>query len=300
VEKLLSNGLILSASSIKKFEDCHRQFFLYKTEEPEGGTGSQLVLGSAIHHTCDLVNKKKIKDEKTARFVFEDEYKKQYSEAKKNGRPVEYSKWGNYTKDLREGAAMSAAWVRFFSDLPVIASEVSLLTKISTPSKLWSVEAHIDMVLGVHKDGKLIGYDISDIKSGASAPSEIYMNQDLQLELYCHAIRNGVFIEVQRGSKDKIYKVLDKEVFERSVPIVRKSIYNIREAIDSKGLIKDNLDGVVYETEVMSPTHFMKTFTHIAETISKLDGNYWPKHIGGVHNSSCKWCGYTNICKGQD
>jgi CRISPR/Cas system-associated exonuclease Cas4 (RecB family) len=294
--ELLTN-VVFSATALKDFMSCPRKFQLRKEQVKETSVGSQLLLGSAVHSTIEaFYNKEYIADIQAAPY-FESEYKKQYGMYKGRGMDISYSRYNNYKKDIREGSAMCQGFVRHIAPtINVIACEASLQAHLPTDVGLFPLECHIDLVIE-----EPAGYIVSDLKTGRSAPHEMYMLEDIQLEMYAYALDNGVFIDVDRSSKQKVYTEADG--FKRTKPTIGKSIINLRGLISSTAEILDPpvMGDIIFRSDTMSQTHFLNTCNAYVRTMNDFETTgYWPKHIGSIHDSHCPYCQYYQTCIKQD
>jgi CRISPR/Cas system-associated exonuclease Cas4 (RecB family) len=287
LEEYFRNGRPLSSSTLKTFFSCPRKFYFKTIGLEEQEIGSQLVLGTSVHHACDEYYKgRPIVSIDKAVHTFIRTYDTEANQIKQNGKKLLYTS-SSPGKDKRDGGSMIEMFLKEYKDLNVVASECGMYVTIPVNGYNVVTYAGIDLVID---EGD--GYVLADIKTGKSGATPIYMKEDLQLNQYVYVFSRGEFGEIDH----KIKRMVPYQgIFDpKSKPVKAKVIFNIR------GFLKQSFCShtVEYRSEEFNEQGFLLAFqTGIKEMELYYNIGYWPKRgVKSLHDSQCQFCSYRNQC----
>jgi CRISPR/Cas system-associated exonuclease Cas4 (RecB family) len=287
--KQFIEGRPLSATNMKTFASCPRRFYYKMTGVPEEYIGNQLLLGGALHSAAETFFRNKNYPVQVVVGNFILDYESRYDAYKQAGQKVFYRS-GSPRKDKAEGAGMLEGFCEEYRSLPCVEPECEMIADVTIDGYTVRLYAGIDVVV---EDADYFG--IYDIKSGKSAPTDIYLKHDMQLGQYAYVFRHGSFCTLDKQTKQLTSR---KALFDPlSKPLKYKGIYNIR------GYLKQPFTShqVEFRTEEFDEDNFLLTLHALIKEMELYSQiNYWPKRgIGSVHDCSCAYCSYKEKCQGE-
>lgn len=276
----------LSASSIKKFIHCPRQFKYYKENVPSNVVGSNLILGSAGHEALDRYWKGEY-DHSTAVKKASSWYQYYYAEYKKQNKIIQHYGYSGWKKDQAELEMMVDGYIKEFGNIKPLASEYSMLFNFPMANTFpQPIEVHNDL-LYFDDDGKLC---ICDYKTGKSDPTETYMAFDLQLSIYLYALLYGWGIK-GRADYARTEPLPEIEEWRKRGAPFKKIIYNIR------GYTYKEPRQVLFENESFDENIFKKDLQYYLSLMDVChNGDHWPRNCASIHDSPCAFCEYKQHC----
>lgn len=275
----------LSASSLKTFQQCPRKWYYKTIGTPEDYIGSQLLLGKAVHEAVEYFFKEEAHAERSI-MHFIHTYNTAYNDYTEAGKEVRYT-WSSRRKDIREGEEMLRGFFQQYGDLPVVEVESSLLVEIPIEGANVLCYAGIDLIIEDKANG---GYIIADVKTGRTSPHDFYLKQDMQMNQYVYAFKNGYFVEVSadRSTFKPIHNSLNGSPREVSM----KKIFNIRACVSKKAEDKPE-----YYEEEYDEVNYLRTLKAVVKEMDMYERmGYFPKRVGSIHDSPCKFCPYASVC----
>jgi len=294
--------ILYSPSSLKNFMECHRKFYFDKTGTPKAAEEwGALSRGNAVHSAIEKYHKNNSVSEAEMADMGEKEYRREWGVRKRKGIKIKT----NFTNDIKVCRNMCLGYARFIAPLlTVVSSEAeinfslpSVFDSIPPIHRITAFTCKLDLICD-----EVDGYLLADVKTGKDSPTDFYIEQDFQLEMYAYALNHGDF-QISKGDYgSKTYTKIVSPI-SRDKKVTQKAILNLKNLLNENGELqsKPNISKVVYKSDIMTEDCFLKTLNHTLKEIKLCyDEDYWPKHVGSIHATACSFCDYQEVCRKEN
>jgi len=171
------NGLLtVSASKLKSFRTCHRQYYykyvLPKSKRPVDQPGISGIFGTALHKTIEAYYRDNVAN---PTFYFQEYFFNSITEQEKTG-VVKGVEWANKMLAVGKKILREFDWTRFD---PMELEYEFLLPYPDKANPVFYVTGYIDMIT---RDGLIV-----DHKSQSRVPHQDFLDNDGQFILYAWA-----------------------------------------------------------------------------------------------------------------